>query len=438
MKFYRRIHISILVVLLVLSLLASPAQAALTDEVRELIKNRYVEEVSEDTLQAATVEEMLENLNDPYTSYFTAEQYQKFLNSIGDTSFSGLGVYIEKAKDGILILKVLPNSPAEKAALKPGDIITAVDGESLAGMAAEEAATLIRGPEGSKIDLTVKRGNAIFSVSTFRGTVVIPSLEGELLPGNIGYIDINSFGLETPVEFWLAFTSLEAKGAESYIVDLRNNGGGYLSSALDIAGYFIGNKTALNAERRGEKRSFPALQHKYTVDKPLILLVNEYSASASEILAAALKDHKKALIVGNTTFGKGTVQSLYSLPSGEGYLKLTTARFFSPRNHPIDGVGISPDLVISSSDSLKASQLLLGYTEYGEESSPLTLRIGRFAYTVDTRMAVAPDFWAAYREIISGLPEYTLYKIGEKSAWQAASPQQLEEMWPSSRPADFL
>lgn len=427
MRSYRKLSTFLLSIILLLTLLLTPVQAALLDEVRTIIEAAYVDPVDEALLQADSVEEILEKLNDPHSVFFTPEEYQAFLDSIGDSRFSGIGVQIESVPEGILVVNVLPNSPAEAANIRAGDIILSVDGKSLQGLTTEQAVPIMRGPEGSQIKVTIKRGKSIFSLPILRQTVVIPSVRAELLDKNIGYIDIDSFGLESISEFRQGVDALRSKGAKAFIIDLRNNTGGYLVSALDIAGYFIGSDPALKTQSRNKTSITNAYKQRRDISEPSIFLVNEFSASASEILAAAVQDHDKALIIGQTTYGKGTMQRVFQLGSGEGFLKLTTARFFSPNGNTIEGKGIIPDLLIQENDPLKAAQLLLSGngTSYN-----ITFRIGRLNYSVDTRMAATPDYWSAYQEIIEQLPEYTLYRLSQESEWQVATPQQIDEGYP--------
>lgn len=427
MRSYRKLSTFLLSIILLLTLLLTPVQAALLDEVRTIIEAAYVDPVDEALLQADSVEEILEKLNDPHSVFFTPEEYQAFLDSIGDSRFSGIGVQIESVPEGILVVNVLPNSPAEAANIRAGDIILSVDGKSLQGLTTEQAVPIMRGPEGSQIKVTIKRGKSIFSLPILRQTVVIPSVKAELLDKNIGYIDIDSFGLESISEFRQGVDALRSKGAKAFIIDLRNNTGGYLVSALDIAGYFIGSDPALKTQSRNKTSITNAYKQRRDISEPSIFLVNEFSASASEILAAAVQDHDKALIIGQSTYGKGTMQRVFQLGSGEGFLKLTTARFFSPDGNTIEGKGIIPDLLIQENDPLKAAQLLLSGngTSYN-----ITFRIGRLNYSVDTRMAATPDYWSAYQEIIEQLPEYTLYRLSQESEWQVATPQQIDEGYP--------
>ncbi|NLO21511.1 MAG: S41 family peptidase [Syntrophomonadaceae bacterium] len=427
-SYQKNIAIFWLSVAFVFILLLGPAQAAVLDDVRAIINANYVDPVDETVLQAGSVEEILEKLNDPHSVFFTPEEYQAFLDSIGDSTFSGIGVQIESAPEGVLIVNVLPGSSAEGSNIKPGDIIISVDGKSLQGMSSEQVVSLIRGPENSHITMNIKRGNSKFSLSILRQTVVLPSVRTNLLAGNIGYIDIDSFGLETIREFRQGIEELHSKGAKAYIIDLRNNVGGYLVTARDIAGYFIGSENALITQSRNNKSaSVPAYEQRHTISEPTVFLVNEFSASASEILAAAVKDHDKALVIGHNTYGKGSMQRIFQLRSGEGFLKLTTNRFFSPDGNAIEGKGITPDLIIQENDPIKAAQLLLSGNE---KSQRIILRIGRLNYSVDTQTASTPAYWSAYGEIIEQLPDYTLYRWSEESEWQVADPQQLKDIYP--------
>jgi carboxyl-terminal processing protease len=427
LRSYRKLSTFLLSIILLLTLLLTPVQAALLDEVRTIIEAAYVDPVDEALLQADSVEEILEKLNDPHSVFFTPEEYQAFLDSIGDSRFSGIGVQIESVPEGILVVNVLPNSPAEAANIRAGDIILSVDGKSLQGLTTEQAVPIMRGPEGSQIKVTIKRGKSIFSLPILRQTVVIPSVRAELLDKNIGYIDIDSFGLESISEFRQGVDALRSKGAKAFIIDLRNNTGGYLVSALDIAGYFIGSDPALKTQSRNKTSITNAYKQRRDISEPSIFLVNEFSASASEILAAAVQDHDKALIIGQTTYGKGSMQKVFRLGSGEGFLKLTTARFFSPDGNTIEGQGVIPDLIIKENDPLKAAQLLLSGSG---TSHNITFRIGRLNYSIDTRIAATPDNWSAYQEIIEQLPDYTLYRLSEESEWQVTSPQQLDVSYP--------
>ena len=327
-------------------------------EIRYLLQTQYVEPVSREVLNASTVEEMLERLGDPHTRYFTPEEYQEFVESI-DMSFTGIGIHMEMLPEGVLVLSAITGSPAEEAGLKLGDIIISADGKSLVGLSSDEALNLLRGPEGSTVMLRVEQGTVTRNIPLTRRAVTVPTVTGKVLSGHIGYLDLNSFGDETPGEFETLVNQLNKQNVDSWIVDLRDNGGGYLSSALDLTSYFIGSDIAVRIkDRTGTLHPYRVKDPGWRMDQRIIVLINENSASASEILAAALKDYDEATLVGTTTYGKGTVQTIFPLENG-GVLKMTVDHFYSPQGHEIDKVGVSPDVVIQTSDSLRAAELML-------------------------------------------------------------------------------
>ena len=368
-------------------------------EIRALLQNQYVDPVSADVLNAPTVDETLKRLGDPHTKYFSNEQYQNFLGSI-DMRFSGIGINIEMVPEGVKVVSVITGSPAEEVGLKSGDVMIRAAGQSLVGLSLEEAVILIRGIEGSAVQISVKRGTETWTVSVTRRAIHVPTVSGDVLSGHIGYLDLNSFGSDTPAEFKTAVNLLKNQNVDAWIVDLRDNGGGFLSSAIDLAGYFIGPEVAVQIkDRTGTFYSYKAPDPGMTLGQPVIFLTNENSASASEILTAAVKDYQKAIIVGTTTYGKGTVQSMFPLTNG-GVLKMTVDRFYSPLGHEINKVGVNPDVEIQQADSLRAAELML-------EDSTVALAKGR-----------TPDYWAAWEEVLNTVAEnetsepYSLYYPG--------------------------
>lgn len=376
-----------LVLMLILSnsTMVLASDAGVLAEVRSLLKNQYVEPVSDDVLNASTVEEMLRRLGDPHTVYFTPEEYQEFVGSI-NMSFSGIGIYINMVPEGIQVSGVIAGSPAEEVGLKSGDIIIRAAGKSLAGLTSEEAVSLIRGLEGSTVQLRIKQGDDTRDLKVTRRAISEPTVTGEVLDGHIGYLDLNSFGGNTPEEFEASAKQLKNQNVDSWIVDLRDNGGGYLSSALDLAGYFIGSDIAVQfKDRTGTLHPYEGEDHGWTIDQRIIFLINQNSASASELLTAAVKDHEKATIVGTTSYGKGSVQSMFPLDNG-GVLKMTVDHFYSPLGKQINEVGVSPNVVIQHSDPLKAAELMLT-----NQSEALT-------------MARRNDYWEAWGEL-SGIVE---------------------------------
>lgn len=350
----------LLVLLLILSTstTALAANGNVLPEIRYLLQNQYVDPVSAEVLNAPTVDETLKRLGDPHTMYFSPEEYQSFVGSI-DMHFTGIGIHIDMEAAGVRVISVLSGSPAEVVGLKAGDLIVRAGGKSLAGLSSEEAVNILRGPEGSTVQISVQQGTETKVYTVTRKTISEPTVTGDVLDGHIGYLDLNSFGSDTASEFETVVNRLRNQKVDGWIVDLRDNGGGYLSSAFDLAGYFIGPEVVVSIkDRTGTVIEYKAQGHGFTLSQPVILLTNENSASASELLVAAVKDHQKGRLVGTTTYGKGTVQSMFAL-SNEGVLKMTVDRFYSPLGHEINKVGVTPDVEIRQADSLKAAELML-------------------------------------------------------------------------------
>jgi len=405
-------------------------------EIRSLLQTQYVEPVSSEVLNAPTVEEMLERLGDPHTRYFTPEEYEDFVGSI-DMRFTGIGIHIEMLPEGVEVLAVISGSPAEEVGLNPGDVIIRADGQSLAGLSSEEAVSLLRGLEGSTVQLRVKSGTETRDLKVTRRAITEPTVTGKVLGGHIGYLDLNSFGNETPEEFEEAVNFLKSQNVDSWIVDLRDNGGGYLSSALDLAGYFIGPDVAVRIkDREGNLFPYKVQDPGWRMNQRIIVLINENSASASEILAAAVKDHDKAILVGTTTYGKGTVQSMFPLENG-GVLKMTVDHFYSPQGHEIDKAGVSPNVVLQNADSLKAAELMLSDSaealtmartdDYWEAWGELS------GYVADTSQQLSPNYihyYSSYRQVaeLSDVPlnKKFIVDFSAEIDWQSVNNSSIE------------
>ena len=350
--------------LLVLTLIMSSTLPVLASngnvltEIRLLLQNQYVDSVTTDVLNAQTVDEALNRLDDPHTLYLSPEEYQGFLESI-NMSFFGIGVHIEMEPEGVRVISVITGSPAEEVGLKAGDLIVSADGQSLAGLSLDKAVSLIRGREGSTVQIRVLQKAGTIDLSVTRRAISEPTVTSKALGGGIGYLDLNSFGENSSPKVLMELDRLKGQGVNRWIVDLRDNGGGYLSSAMDIAGYFIGPKVVFTTkDYTGKVFEYMAPDHGFTLSDPVIFLINQNSASASEILTAAVKDYNEATVVGTTTFGKGTVQSMYPLSNG-GVLKMTVDRFYSPLGYEINKVGVKPDVEIKQADSLRVAELML-------------------------------------------------------------------------------
>lgn len=412
-KAFEHILINFMFVLILILILSTSTTVLASDvevlpEIRSLLQNQYVDPVSDDVLNAPTVDETLKRLGDPHTMYFSPEQYQGFLGSI-DMRFYGIGIHIDMVPEGVKVVSVISGSPAEEVGLKTGDLIVRAAGQSLAGLSSDEAVNLLRGFDGSSVQISVKQGTETKDLSVTRRAIKELTVTGDVLDGHIGYLDLNSFGTDTPTEFETAVNRLRSQNVNGWIVDLRDNGGGYLSSAIDLASYFIGSDVVVRIkDRTGTVTQYKAQDHGFTLSQPVIFLTNENSASASEILTAAVKDHQKAILVGTTTYGKGTVQSMFTLSDG-GVLKMTVDRFYSPLGHEINKVGVNPDVDIRQADSLRAAELMLS----GETEALAKARTS--------------DYWEAWGELANSVPadkqleRYSLYypnyrKVSELSA----------------------
>ncbi|AFM43244.1 C-terminal processing peptidase [Desulfosporosinus acidiphilus SJ4] len=327
-------------------------------EVRSLLQNKYVDPVSPDVLNAPTIDEMLKRLGDPHTVYFTPQQYKDFEGSVNN-SFTGIGIHIQVLPEGIKVVSVVSGSPADEVGLKAGDMLLSADGQSLAGLSTDQAVNILRGPEGSTVKINVQRGSESKDFTVTRRAITEPTVTGSVLDGHIGYVDISTFGEETPLEFASTVIKLNSQHVNAWIVDLRDNGGGYLTSALSLAGFFIGPDVTIQVkDRSGILHLYQAPPQPFTLNKPIVFLTNGNSASASEVLTSAVKDYRKATIVGTTTYGKGTAQDIFPLSNG-GVLKMTVDHFYSAFGHEINKVGITPDVEIEKADSLKAAELML-------------------------------------------------------------------------------
>lgn len=328
-------------------------------EAKTLINDYYIDDVRDKIENAKSIDEMIKALDDPYSSYFSKEEFDSFVNSI-DNRFCGIGIYLDMVEEGVKVLSTIENSPAAEVGLESGDIIISADGISFQGKSAEEASKYLKGEEGSKVNIVVKRGEELLNFQVTRKMIIAPTVTSEVLKDSIGYIRIASFGDTTSYEFSDKLNKLEEKNVKSYIIDLRYNGGGYVNSALDIGGYFLGDKPVVLMEDNNQKKlTYYGTSHPKIIEKPIIFLVNEYSASASEILSAAVKDYGKAFFIGKTTYGKGVAQNMFPLSDGS-YIKLTTFKFFSPKGSVIQHVGITPDLQVSEDeDSLQSASLIL-------------------------------------------------------------------------------
>ena len=315
--------------------------------------------LSQTQLTYDAIDGMAKSLGDRYTTFFTPEEFRQFNDALDPAKISGIGVIVQadEASKYIQAEYVVPGTPAEKAGLQTGDLFTSVDGKSLKGLTADQASTMLRGKPGTVVRLQAMRdGKTLAPMNITRSEVQPPTVIYKMLPQHVGYIYILAFGKDTPDEFSVALGRLQQQDARGYVIDLRDDGGGYVNSALDISSKFVNNNPLLTIEERGS--------HTTTVDsgtdaipaKPMAILVNRYTASASEITAGALRDNNVGVLVGEKTFGKGVMQSLTPLPDGAA-IKITTAHYLTPNNQDINLKGIEPDYVVMENKDARLGEL---------------------------------------------------------------------------------
>lgn len=365
-----------------LCMLATPAWALTVEQARELLQENYVDVIDPEVLDKPTVDELLAALGDPYTEYMDPREYADFLASMEDETLCGIGATSTQGEGGLLIEEVMEGSPAQAAGLEPGDVMVAVDGVSLADMDLEQAVELIRGEEGTKVQITyLRQGRGQRrSVTLTRAAIVLPATTGRVLEGGVGYIDCDTWGADTLGHFRDLMDEMEPQ-VGCWLIDLRDNPGGRTDAAAQTAGLFCGEGTMLSLRYRSNDPQSPdgyayepfvSLGEAIT-QKPVVLLLNENTASASESFAAALRDYGVAVSVGERTFGKGVAQGLWDQETepelfAEGdCMKITVARFYSPLGNTNDTLGVLPELPANGAEAagvaLALAQRLAGQGE---------------------------------------------------------------------------
>ena len=313
------------------------------------LKDKYIEKnLNNQDLVYGAISGLVDSLKDPNTNFFPPSEAKKFQEDI-QGSFGGVGIEIDIRKGQLLIVAPLKNTPAERAGLRAGDKILKVDGTSTAGFNLDEAVKLIRGEVGTKVTLTIMRDSwsEPKDIAITRETIQVPILDWKMLDKDIAYIQLYNFYQNASFNFYQAAVSIYSQNPKAIILDLRNNPGGYLETAVEITGWFLkpGEIVVSEEFRSGQKQQFKASGNGIFKDLPLVILVNEGSASASEILAGALRDIKGIKIIGQRTFGKGSVQQLEKLKDGSS-IKITVAKWLTPAGLNISEEGIAPDVEI--------------------------------------------------------------------------------------------
>ena len=325
-------------------------------EVLEKISKEYVDEVDQSKSMDSAINGLLQSL-DPYSAYMTPESFEGMQTETSG-EFGGLGIEVGMEAGVVKVISPIDNTPASKAGLKAGDYIVKINNTQVQGKTLMQAVDLMRGPVGSSIEITVRRRGVkkalIFNIT--REVIQVQSVKSELIDNNIGYIRLTSFNENSSEQIKEKINKLNKnKDLKGYILDLRNNPGGLLSQAIKISDFFLENGEIVSTRSRqaSENRKWFAKKGDLTNGKTLIILINYGSASASEIVAGALKDHKRAIILGENSYGKGSVQSIIPLKN-RGAIRLTIAKYYLPSGKSISEVGVTPDIeVVEGSDDFK-------------------------------------------------------------------------------------
>ncbi|KAB3534754.1 S41 family peptidase [Alkaliphilus pronyensis] len=312
----------------------------LLEGLKDIIIDKYVDHLDYEDLEGETPKDLFENL-DSHSEYYTKEEFESFIEDITG-EFAGIGAYIEERDKKVYIADVISGAPAEKAGLKAGDEILKVDDTLTRGMSSSEVASIIRGPEDTEVTIRIRRAGVknLLKFTITRGIIESNPIEWDIIDG-IGYISIEVFNEKADDYFKKAVDIMEEKEIEKVIIDVRNNPGGSIDEVVNICRYLVPRGPVVFIEFKGHNLTYSSFLDEPVFDD-IVVLANEGSASASEILAAAVQDTKAGVVVGKQTYGKGSVQRVYGLFNGGGY-KLTEARYLSPNKTTIDGVGVTPN-----------------------------------------------------------------------------------------------
>lgn len=440
----KRIHISRLAALsLSFALLSLPtAQALTTEQAAQLLEAFYVDEIPPAVLEQPTVDDMLDALGDRYTEYFTAEEFSTFNASMSDVSLVGIGVVTLGTEEGLLLDSVMEGSPAKEGGMEAGDIIIAVDGHSIVGEDQDTAISRIMGEEGTKVRITYLRNGQKKTATLTRAVIVIPATTSELIDGHIGYIQCTTFGQETAQHFREGLDTYQDQ-ATVWIVDLRSNSGGITQAAVDAVGYFTGPQLQVYMRDGSDEYSGYYSEEENRTIYPVIVLVDEYSASSSELFAAAIQDHRAGIVVGTRTFGKGVAQTILTqqefpafFPEGDA-IKITSDRFFSPAGSSTDQIGVIPDLLVAPEYTEAVAYLLAGPAPTTDITGTLRIDLG-WHWFVDLELASAyPEGFGA---LLDALPIQTDLWIGTggSTGWEQIEPEQAAQLCNAEYHAPFF
>ena len=321
--------------------------------IKKILKKYYLNDIDEEKAEEGAIEGYVESLGDPYTEYIPKDKMEDYKQNLMG-NYVGIGIYMAKNTENntIVVLTPIKYSPAEEAGILPGDVIKSIDGVEYSGDDMTAAANNIKGAEGTTVKLQILRNQEVKSFEITRKKITTNPVIAKKLDNNIGYLEVSSFDEDTATNFKEKFEELRNQGITSLIIDLRNNGGGLVDEALQIADYIVPKgKDLLITVDKDKNEKIEKSKEDVLIDMPIVVLVNKNSASSSEILAGALKDLGEATIVGTKTYGKGVIQQLLSLKNGAG-LKVTVEEYYTPNRSKINGLGIEPDEKVELPESV--------------------------------------------------------------------------------------
>lgn len=417
---------------LCLSLCLAPAVQALTaDQLKELLQEHYLNDIPQAALDAQTVEEVIQALNDPYTVYMNEEEYQAMLDSMSDQQVVGIGISATATEEGLLIMGTYDGSPAQKAGLAAGDLILRVGDHDTAGETAETITTWLRGEEGTQVDIVVRHaGGQEQSYTIPRAQVKIPAtVTKKLEDSSTGYITCTTFGSETLGHF--------TEGTQAYddvnlwVVDLRSNGGGDVYAVSQTLGTFLGEGTVFYLRDGEGKYYYYASSQKSTTIYPAIVLTSPRTASAAEIFALAMKDQTGGLVIGSHTYGKGVAQMILSetqLPEvfTEGdALKLTAYQYYGTGGNTAQNIGVVPDLLVAAEDADEIAGLFSSQAPAGGGDGWLRLHLGGWRWYVDLSHAMTAENAPYFAKLLSALPPSSELYLGSGGNWTQTTAAQV-------------
>ncbi len=314
------------------------------DEVMDILDRQALNPPNEATATVGAIQGLLDSTGDTYANYFDAKHYRYF-NEQNSGEFGGIGVTIGEKDGEAYVVTVMPDTPAAKAGIKPDDVFVGVDNVRRDKWSSDEIVRMVRGDVGTYVTVTMRRGKDEKTFKIKRATIEVPNIDSIMLEDDIGYVRLYSFNQRSEGDIREEIETLTRKGAKGFILDVRSNPGGLLDEAVEVASLFIENGVIVRVEARDKPEEVSRATGDVATDAPLVLLVNSDSASASEILAGALQDHVRAPLVGEKTFGKGSVQTVEELMGGAA-VKFTVAHYLTPKKRVIDGKGVTPEHVV--------------------------------------------------------------------------------------------